>query len=168
MVKRHIQLMLKQAGGALWPLMMCLVLLAGCASRPPTEPASEPDVEPAAPMTAELELSGSPALALLERAHLARASGNDGSAGRLLERALNISPDSSWLYMELAQLRLHQGDFSNAEGFALRALRLAPDHDDYRADLWLLVAQAREQQGNDAGARQARQQADALRGLRGA
>ncbi len=45
----------------------------------------------------------------------------------------------------------------------LKALRLAPDHDDHRAGLWDLVATARDRQGDKSGARQARSKAAALR-----
>mgnify|MGYP003143590121 CR=1 FL=1 len=89
--------------------------------------------------------------------------GQTSAAERYLERALNIAPDSSWLYKELAGLRLSEGDPRGAEGFALKALRLAPDHDDYRAGLWDLVATARDRQGDKSGARQARSKAAALR-----
>ncbi|WP_272974706.1 tetratricopeptide repeat protein, partial [Alcanivorax jadensis] len=107
-------------------LMLISMVLAGCAVRPPVE-------EPAEPMTASQELEGSPALGLLSRAEQARQQGQTSAAERYLERALNIAPDSSWLYKELAGLRLSEGDPRGAEGFALKALRLAPDHDDYRA-----------------------------------
>jgi predicted Zn-dependent protease len=114
-------------------------------------------------MTASQELEGSPALGLLNRAEQARQQGQTSVAERYLERALNIAPDSSWLYKELAGLRLSEGDPRGAEGFALKALRLAPDHDDYRAGLWDLVATARDRQGDKAGARQARDKAGELR-----
>ncbi len=115
------------------------------------------------PMTASVELEGSPALSLLQRAETARQQGETAAAERYLERAWNIAPDSSWLYKSLADLRLFEGDARSAEGFALKALRLAPDHPQYRADLWELVATARERQGDKTGADEARQHAaDAL------
>ncbi len=137
-------------------LVLISVVLAGCAVRPAVE-------EPAEPMTARQELEGSPALGVLSRAEQARQQGQTSVAERYLERALNIAPDSSWLYKELAGLRLSEGDPRGAEGFALKALRLAPDHDDYRAGLWDLVATARDRQGDKAGARQARDKAGELR-----
>lgn len=137
-------------------LILISVVLAGCAVRPPVE-------EPAEPMTASQELEGSPALGLLSRAERARQQGKSAAAERYLERALNIAPDSSWLYKELAGLRLSGGDPRGAEGLALKALRLAPDHDAYRAGLWDLVATARDRQGDKSGARQARNKAAELR-----
>ena len=137
-------------------LMLISMVLAGCAVRPPVE-------EPAEPMTASQELEGSPALGLLSRAEQARQQGQTSAAERYLERALNIAPDSSWLYKQLADLRLTEGDARGAEGFALKALRLAPDHPEYQAGLWELVATARDRQGDVAGAKAARERAATLR-----
>ena len=136
-------------------ILVVALVMSGCAVRPPEAPVE--------PMTASVELEGSPAMALLQRAESARQQGQGAAAERYLERALRIGPDSSWLYKELAGLRLSEGDPRGAEGFALKALRLAPDHDDYRAGLWDLVATARDRQGDKSGARQARSKAAALR-----
>lgn len=132
-------------------LMLLAVVLTGCAVRAPETPSE--------PMDASVELEGSPALSLLHKAETARRQGETSAAERYLERALNIAPDSSWLYMTLADLRLFEGDARAAEGFALKALRLAPDYPQYRADLWEMVATARERQGDKAGADDARAQA---------
>lgn len=133
-------------------LVVITALLAGCAVR-------GPETAPTEPMTASVELEGSPAMSLLQRADAARQQGETTAAERYLERALNIAPDSSWLYMTLADLRLFEGDARGAEGFALKALRLAPDYPQYRADLWEMVATARERQGNKSGADEARRHA---------
>ncbi|MCK0155325.1 tetratricopeptide repeat protein [Alcanivorax sp. S6407] len=136
-------------------LLVIGVLLSGCAVRGPDMPTE--------PMTAGVELDGSPALSLLHKAEAARQQGETSAAERYLERALNIAPDSSWLYKSLADLRLFEGDARSAEGFALKALRLAPDYPQYRAELWEMVATARERQGDKAGADDARARAaDAL------
>ena len=135
--------------------MVLGVLLSGCAVRGPDAPAE--------PMTASVELEGSPALSLLHKAEAAHQQGETAAAERYLERALNIAPDSSWLYKTLADLRLFEGDARSAEGFALKALRLAPDYPQYRAELWEMVATARERQGDKAGADDARERAAALR-----
>ncbi len=136
-------------------LLVIGVLLSGCAVRGPDMPTE--------PMTASVELEGSPALSLLHKAEAARQQGETSAAERYLERALNIAPDSSWLYKSLADLRLFEGDARSAEGFALKALRLAPDYPQYRAELWEMVATARERQGDKAGADDARARAaDAL------
>lgn len=138
-------------------LMLLAALLAGCAVAPSSQQSGSE------PVTAKTELEGSPALSLLHSAEQARSRGDMAAAGRYLERALGVAPDSSWLYQELARLRLEQGDAHAAEGLALRALRLAPDNNDYRADLWELVGACRAQQGDRNGADQARQKAEQLR-----
>ncbi len=140
-------------------LVLVALLMSGCTAMPSAE---TPRTQ-GAPVTADTELSGSPALALLERAGQARQQGRDAAAGRYLERALTMAPNSSWLYRELALLRLEEGDPAAAEGLARRALRLAPDNDDYRADLWELVAAARAELNDPDGADAARARAEKLR-----
>src|SRR5690606_19272411 len=99
-------------------LALVALLLSGCTTMPTAE-------APHAPGTADTELAGSPAQPLLVRAGQAREQGPLAAAGRYLERALTMAPDSSWLYRELALLRLQEGDPAAAEGLARRALRLA-------------------------------------------
>ena len=101
-------------------LVLISAVMVGCAVKPVVD-------EPQEPMTASQELDGSPALSLLTSAEQARQQGDNSRAERYLERALNIAPASSWLYKQLADLRLTEGDARGAEGFALKALRLAPD-----------------------------------------
>ena len=137
-------------------LVLISAVMVGCAVKPVVD-------EPQEPMTASQELEGSPALSLLTSAEQARQQGDNSRAERYLERALNIAPDSSWLYKQLADLRLTEGDARGAEGFALKALRLAPDHPEDQAGLWELVATARDRQGNAAGAKSARERAATLR-----
>ena len=60
-------------------------------------------------------------------------------------------------------MRLTEGDARGAEGFALKALRLAPEHPEYQAGLWELVATARDRQGDAGGAKAARERAAVLR-----
>lgn len=114
------------------------------------------------PLTAEVALADSPAQGLWRKARVSREADQLAAAERYLERALAIDPNSSWLYRELADLRLAQGDAAGAEGLALRAQRLAPDNAAYRAGVWELIAVAREQQGKSAAAEQARARAKAL------
>lgn len=137
-------------------LFLIVLLVSGCSVTPPAE-------QTQAPVSADTELAGSPAMSLLQRAGEAREQGRTAAAGRYLERALTMAPDSSWLYRELALLRLEEGDPAAAEGLARRALRLAPDNDAYRADLWELVAAARAELNDPDGAEAAREQAETLR-----
>ena len=63
--------------------LLAVLLLSGCAVTPPAEKAE--------PVTADTELQGSPAMALLSRAEQARAQGETGAASRYLERALTMA-----------------------------------------------------------------------------
>lgn len=107
-------------------------------------------------------LKGSAAESLWEMAVTAREQSNLAAAGRYLERALYMEPESSWLYRELAELRLREGDPQSAEVMIQRALRLAPRSPVYQAALWQLLATARMRQGDEEGAERARLEADML------
>ena len=106
---------------------------------------------------------GSAAASLLSEARLARREGNLIAAGRYLERALGLEPTSPLLYRELADLRLEEGLPDQAEGLALRALRLSPENPHWQADLWAMIAVARHRLGLSERAEQAAEQARILR-----
>lgn len=135
--------------------LLAVLVLAACAPR---------GLDPAAPMAmpAEDPLAGSAAESLWRQAVAAREGNQLAAAGRYLERALYLQPESSWLYRELAELRLREGDPASAEVMAQRALRLAPRRPAYQAALWQLVATARARQGDVAGAERARREAEML------
>lgn len=136
-------------------LVSVLLMLAACAARvaDPMAPMSMPPEDP---------LNGSAAETLWQQAVAAREQNQLSAAGRYLERALYMQPESSWLYRELAELRLREGDPQSAEVMAQRALRLAPRRPFYQAALWQLVATARARQGNEDGAERARLEAEML------
>lgn len=104
------------------------------------------------------QLSG-PVLALLTSARQQEGSGDLNSASASLERALRIAPREPQVLYRLAQVRLDQGDAAQAEQLARRGLSYAAGRPTLQAGLWELVAQARERQGDSAGAAQARQRA---------
>lgn len=139
-------------------LLVLIGWLAGCSTAPPGPP-------PELAMPADDPLADSPAMSLVRDAEAALEQGRTADAGQLLERALAMVPDSSWLYRLLAEQRLRRGDDAGAEGFARRALRHAPrEQPDYRAALRELLATALAGQGNHAAADRAREQARSLRG----
>lgn len=138
-------------------LMLFSLLLAGCTTMGPRYPgeAGMPDNDP---------LTSSPAMSLVNKADQARAKGDNGAAERYLERALNLAPDSSWIYHQLAQLRLAENQPEAAEGFIQRALRNAPPHSiAYQASLYDMLATCKEQEGDMDGADDARSRARDLR-----
>lgn len=100
-----------------------------------------------------------PVLALLTTAQQQQGGGDLNGAAASLERAQRIAPREPQVLYRLAEVRLAQGDAAQAEQFARRGLSYAAGRPALQASLWNLIAQARERQGDAAGAAQAREQA---------
>ncbi|WP_285418133.1 hypothetical protein [Pseudomonas sp. efr-133-TYG-5] len=109
-------------------------------------------------LSADEQLDG-PVLALLTTAQQQQAGGDLNGASSSLERAQRVAPREPQVLYRLAQVRMAQGDAPQAEQFARRALTMANGRPDLQANLWELIAQAREKQGDSAGAALARQKA---------
>lgn len=109
-------------------------------------------------LAADEQLDG-PVLALLSTAQQQQGAGDLNGAASSLERAQRIAPREPQVLYRLAQVRLAQGDAAQAEQFARRGLSYANGRPALQASLWELIAQARERQGDAAGAAQAREQA---------
>ena len=124
-----------------------------------------PSVAPMAPsgipggaLAADEQLDG-PVLALLTTAQQQQGGGDLNGASSSLERAQRIAPREPQVLYRLAEVRLAQGDAAHAEQLARRGLTYASGRPSLQAGLWGLIAQARERQGDPAGAAEARQQA---------
>ncbi|MFI8610095.1 tetratricopeptide repeat protein [Pseudomonas sp. NPDC077649] len=109
-------------------------------------------------LAADEQLDG-PVLALLTTAQQQQGSGDLNGASSSLERAQRIAPREPQVLYRLAEVRLAQGDAAQAEQFARRGLTYASGRPALQASLWNLIAQARERQGDPAGAAQARERA---------
>ncbi|MNI31017.1 Beta-barrel assembly-enhancing protease [compost metagenome] len=109
-------------------------------------------------LSADEQLDG-PVLALLTTAQQQQASGDLNGASSSLERAQRVAPREPQVLYRLAQVRMAQGDAAQAEQFARRGLTLANGRPALQANLWDLIAQAREKQGDSQGAALARQKA---------
>ena len=109
-------------------------------------------------LSADEQLDG-PVLALLTTAQQQQASGDLNGASSSLERAQRVAPREPQVLYRLAQVRMAQGDAAQAEQFARRGLTLANGRPALQANLWELIAQAREKQGDSQGAALARQKA---------
>ncbi|MCE1118208.1 MULTISPECIES: tetratricopeptide repeat protein [Pseudomonas] len=109
-------------------------------------------------LSADEQLDG-PVLALLTTAQQQQGSGDLNGASSSLERAQRIAPREPQVLFRLAQVRLSQGDAAQSEQLARRALTYANGRPDLQAQLWNTIAQAREKQGDSAGAALARQKA---------
>lgn len=109
-------------------------------------------------LSAEERLDG-PVLALLTTAQQLQGGGDLDGAASSLERAQRIAPREPQVLYRLAEVRLAQGDAVQAEQLARRGLSYTGARPALQASLWELIAQARERQGNAAGAAQARERA---------
>lgn len=132
----------------------------------PTPPAPSVSQQPSMPsgipsstgLSADEQLDG-PVLALLTTAQQQQGQGDLNGAGSSLERAQRIAPREPQVLFRLAQVRLAQGDAVQAEQLSRRGLSYASGRPALQASLWELIAQARERQGDAAGAAQARERA---------
>lgn len=165
-----------------------LLLLAGCATVPkqlpvPAIPGAIPQetappgglpqgalppgaVPPQAPggdvaeQVPKSAMSGNPAvIALLDRAQIDTDTGHREAAGASLERGLRIEPRNAWLWHELAQLRLVQGQYAQAIALARKSISFAAHDRRLLALDWQVIGNARVAQGNSAGAEEAFKQA---------
>jgi predicted Zn-dependent protease len=148
-------------------ISVLLLLLGGCASvatPPPAEVTiATPDVvaaEPAevpipAPLPPPVISENRAVIALLDRSRLDNGGGQREAAGASLERALRIEPRNGWLWHELAQLRLAQGQYAQAASLAQKSISFAARERRLQALNWRVIGNARVAQGNPAGAEQA-------------
>lgn len=119
-----------------------------------------PTVAPVpAPAPDRAEPPPSPAaLALAAQSEQALAAGDLRLAGVQLERALRIAPRDASLWNRLAQVRLQQGEYQQAERMAERSLQLALGDRNLELANWRVILQAREALGDTEGARRAREE----------
>ena len=137
-------------------LAFALVLLAGCAAGPAPAPSPSP-APPSAPAPQPPVVSdGEKPPAKSENAAIAglmNSARADSAAGRLanaaatLERALRIEPRNPRLWHELAQVRLKQGEYAQAESLAARSSQWAGADTAMRAANQKLIEQARTARG---------------------
>jgi len=140
-------------------------LLAGCASvtTPPvaTGATAAPGIQPPgggviiAPVPQTAMSSNRAVIALLDQAQTDNGAGHREAADASLERALNIEPRNPWLWHQLAQLRLAQGQYAQAITLAGKSNSFAASRNDVQAANWQVIGQARVAQGDPAGAEQA-------------
>lgn len=98
---------------------------------------------------------------LLGAADRALARGDVEMAASNLERAQRLAPQSVQVYQRLAKVRLKQKRPAEAEQLARKGLAFAGSPAQ-QAELWRLIATARQQQGKPAAAREASAKAAAL------
>lgn len=95
-----------------------LLFIAGCAAVAPSVPPPPPPVKlPPAARPADNTPGALAALELTEEARILLAEGRTGDAIRLLERAVNLHPDSGRSYYYLAEAWIARGDLRQAAEF---------------------------------------------------
>ncbi len=102
-------------------------------------------------------------VALLQSADQYVKSNQLDKAGAALERALRIEPKNAGIWHDLAQIRLHQGQYQQAELLAHKSNYLAIGYPAIQGRNWKLIASARRASGNIAGSIEADIQAEQLR-----
>lgn len=144
------------AGWRLLALTSLGLAMLGCSSAPPVDEALPQRQEsslaqpPSAPQ-------GNPAvIALVETAMNQQQAGQDERAAAALERALRLEPRNAMLWHHLAQVRLSQGQWRDAIDLASKSNSLAGGERDLQASNWLVIAQAKQRQGDREGAQAAR------------
>jgi len=100
-----------------------------------------------------------PIASLLERALFQYRDNELGGAGATVERALRIAPRDPTLWYFLSRIRYVQKNMEQAVQLALRSNSIAKKNDYLMALNWRTVAEAKRQQGDPKGVKQALSQA---------
>ena len=144
------------------------VLVAGCATQAPAPVderiATEEVRAPAAAETRGLQVFPlrNPAVSELSDAAVqAEQAGDLGRAATLLERAIRIEPRDPQLLQQMAEVRLDQGQWDQAESHARRSFDVGPRVGELCQRNWRTIAVARDRQADAAGARDARERLQA-------
>jgi len=101
-------------------------------------------------------------LALLSQARRAALNGELTRSESFLERALRIEPRNAVLWHYMAKLRLNQARLKQAAGLAAKSNTLDSNNKTLQADNWRIIAHARHQSGDLAGAKRAQDKVDEL------
>jgi predicted Zn-dependent protease len=101
---------------------------------------------------------------LVTQAQAQLTAGNEALAAATIERALRIEPDNPLLWIELAKIRHHEGNDSQAENLARKALAMASGDNKTQATAWRVIADSYRARGRNPEARDAEARAKALEG----
>ncbi len=114
-------------------------------------------VAPEVAAAAQPATPATPADALRVQAEGQRQSGDFAGAAATLERALSYQPRDAGLWNRLARVRMEQGLNSQAANLAAKSNSLAGGADQaaLRQDNWSIIATAKRQTGDAAGAQEA-------------
>ncbi len=145
-------------------ISICTLLLAACATQPPAPVedrslieqvrASEPEQAPGLQV---FPLRNPAVDELISAAEQAERDGDLGRAAMLLERAIRIEPRDPELLQNMAEVRLAQGDWEQAESNASRSFDVGPRVGELCQRNWRTMALARERTGRHEEAHRARE-----------
>ena len=104
----------------------------------------------------------SASIALVAQADQLSSLGDFDSAVATIERALRIDSRNATLTYKLAQIRLKQSKPRLAEDLAKKAALLSASDTALKKQSWLLISEARKQQKNYHGAKEAKLKAEEI------
>ncbi|MCY3839298.1 MAG: tetratricopeptide repeat protein [Gammaproteobacteria bacterium] len=142
---------------------------AGCSMLPkppaipaPAPPAPPPSVQPIIieappeqpppPPPPVVEPPTVIAEALLDEARILEDAGSPNEAAATIEQAIRIEPQNGELWLQLAVLRLANGQAAMAEQSARKSLLFLRAGSPHERQAWLVIADAREAQGDPESA----------------
>lgn len=128
------------------------------AMTPPTTAASNTQ-QAAAKSSAAIPNSGNAVKTLLDDARKAASEGNLDKAASSLNRAVQLEPRNAAMWYDLSQIRLHQKRYAEAEQLAQKAISFSGNNQTITKQSWNIIAAARAARGDNAGAQQAKQNA---------
>lgn len=118
--------------------------------------------EPLPPPPVKTYVLNAASTALVQQAHTQLASRNFMMAASTIERALRIEPNNPLLWIEYAQVRMSEQNFSQAESMARKALLLASGDARTQSSAWRVIANSLRAQNKTGEAQQADSKADTL------
>ena len=125
--------------------LFAVLAAAGCAATAPGGPSPGPGRDSAAPAPDTRNGLGPAGEALLVQGANERRAGDYPAAAATLERALRIEPGAPALWLELARIRLLEGDFAQAEQLARKAESLAAPRSPLADESRQVIEEARRQ-----------------------
>ncbi len=100
--------------------------------------------------------------ALVTQAHAQLSAKNFMMAAATIERALHIEPNNPLLWLEYAQVRMNEQNYSQAESMARKALMLANGDPRAQSSAWRALAGSLRAQDKSNEAQQADAKAETL------
>ena len=120
-----------------------------------TPPAPQPSIEQHSSASGSSSKANAAVTSLLSSAENSIKHGDYRSASSAIERALRHDPKNADLWHRLAQVRLRQSEYAQAESLSLKSNALSNGNKSLMARNWSLISEARRLQGDGAGADEA-------------